>query len=316
MDRRLYRSSRSGAATTRPRRGAISQSQTGWHDHSNPSRETWAQRCCAFTRGTRMAEFKEPRTLGSTPGSTGTATHSTETNSTSSGLVGKVREQATAQLSSQKDKATEGLGSVAQAVRQTTQHLRDNQHETVAHYAEQAAEQIERFSQGLKNKDVGELMNDAQRLARRQPALFVGGAFALGLLGARFLKSSSPETAMLRQLRRPATVEQLRRQQLRSRNYGTGHGNTGYGSNDRLRQHWLRPAAAVLRGRGERRRSRDRHRLGTGTSSGRTSPCVGLQRPRAARGTSTSNGSGRPDPRASRHDQADGLSTNRGSLNG
>ena len=36
-------------------------------------------------------------------------------------------------------------------------------------------------------------MHDAQRLARRQPALFVGGAFALGLLGARFLKSSSPE---------------------------------------------------------------------------------------------------------------------------
>ena len=140
-----------------------------------------------------MAEFKEPRTLGSTPGSTGTATHSTDTNSTNTGLVGKVREQATAQLSSQKDKATEGLGSVAQAVRQTTQHLRDNQHETVAHYAEQAAEQIERFSQGLKNKDVGELMNDAQRLARRQPALFVGGAFALGLLGARFLKSSSPD---------------------------------------------------------------------------------------------------------------------------
>jgi hypothetical protein len=140
-----------------------------------------------------MAEFKEPRTLGSTPGSTGTATHSTDTHSTNTGLVGKVREQATAQLSSQKDKATEGLGSVAQAVRETTQHLRDNQHETVAHYAEQAAEQIERFSQGLKNKDVGELMNDAQRLARRQPALFVGGAFALGLLGARFLKSSSPD---------------------------------------------------------------------------------------------------------------------------
>jgi hypothetical protein len=34
-------------------------------------------------------------------------------------------------------------------------------------------------------------MNDAQRLARRQPALFVGGAFAVGLLGARFLKSSA-----------------------------------------------------------------------------------------------------------------------------
>jgi len=141
-----------------------------------------------------MAEFKEPGTLGSTPGTTGTATHSTETNSTiTGGIVGRVREQATAQLSSQKDKATDGLGSVAQAVRETTKHLRDNQHDTVARYAEQTADRLERFSQRLKDKDVGELLNDAQQLARRQPALFIGGAFALGLLGARFLKSSAPE---------------------------------------------------------------------------------------------------------------------------
>ena len=111
------------------------------------------------------------------------------------GLVGRVRERATAQLATQKDKATDGLGSVARAVRDTTQHLRTNQHETVAQYAEKAADQIERFSQRLKEKDVSELLNDAQQLARRQPALFIGGAFALGLLGARFLKSSSARAA-------------------------------------------------------------------------------------------------------------------------
>ncbi|HEY0876354.1 MAG TPA: hypothetical protein VGD94_22970 [Vicinamibacterales bacterium] len=110
--------------------------------------------------------------------------------SESHGIVNRVREQANSQLNTQKNKATDRLGSVAHAVRETTQRLRDDNHDTVARYAEQAAEQIERLSQGLKNKDVGELMNDAQRLARRQPALFVGGAFTLGLLGARFLKSS------------------------------------------------------------------------------------------------------------------------------
>lgn len=108
------------------------------------------------------------------------------------GIVDRVRERATAQLSSQKDKATEGLGSVATAVRQTTQTLRDQHHDTVAHYVEQAADQIERFSQRLKQKDVTELLEDAQQLARRQPALFIGGAFAIGVAGARFLKSSSP----------------------------------------------------------------------------------------------------------------------------
>jgi hypothetical protein len=107
-----------------------------------------------------------------------------------SGMAEKVRASAAAQLNTQKDRATDGIGNVAQAVRQTTQQLRENQHETVAQYVEQAADQLERFSQSLKNKDVGELVSDAQRLARRQPALFVGGAFALGLAGARFFKSS------------------------------------------------------------------------------------------------------------------------------
>ena len=112
-----------------------------------------------------------------------------------SGIVGRVRERATAQLATQKDRATDGLGSVAQVVRETTHHLRTQQHDTIAQYAEKAADQIERFSRRLKEKDVSELLSDAQQLARRQPALFIGGAFALGLLGARFLKSSAPRSS-------------------------------------------------------------------------------------------------------------------------
>jgi hypothetical protein len=109
-------------------------------------------------------------------------------------IVDKVRDQATAQLSTQKDRAFEGIGNVAQAVRQSTQQLRDQHHETLAGYVEQAADQIDRFAQQLRSKDVTELLDDAQRLARRQPALFVGSAFAVGLIGARFLKSSTRPT--------------------------------------------------------------------------------------------------------------------------
>jgi hypothetical protein len=135
-----------------------------------------------------MVEQTRAGTLGSSSGANQTATSSGSNES----IVGRVRDRATEQLNTQKNKATEGLGSVAHAVRDTTQRLRDENHDTVARFVEQAADQIERFSSGLKNKDVGELVNDAQRLARRQPALFVGGAFAVGLLSARFLKSSSP----------------------------------------------------------------------------------------------------------------------------
>jgi len=120
--------------------------------------------------------------------------HSNTTNSdagTGNGIMGRVRERATAQLSTQKDRATDGLGSVAHAVRQSTQHLRENKHEAIAQYVDKAADQIERLSNELKNRDVGELVNDVQRFARRQPALFVGSAFAVGVIGARFLKSSA-----------------------------------------------------------------------------------------------------------------------------
>jgi hypothetical protein len=116
-----------------------------------------------------------------------------ETESASQGIADKVRERASAQLNTQKDRATEGLGTMAQAVRQSTQQLRDQHHETVAGYVEQAADQIDRLSQGLKNRDVGQLVQDAQRLASRRPALFVGSAFAVGFASARFLKSSPPE---------------------------------------------------------------------------------------------------------------------------
>lgn len=107
-------------------------------------------------------------------------------------LKDRIRQTANTQLNRQKDRATDELGNVAQAVRQTTQQLRERDQHTAAHYIEQAANQLQRFSEGLKNKDVAELLNDAQRLARRQPALFIGGAFALGLIGARFFKSSPP----------------------------------------------------------------------------------------------------------------------------
>ncbi len=109
------------------------------------------------------------------------------------GIMSRVRERATAQLSTQKDRATDGLGSVAQAVRQSTQHLRDHKQDAIAQYVEKAADQIDRFSTQLKNRDVNELVNDVQRFARSQPALFVGSAFALGVIGARFLKSSADD---------------------------------------------------------------------------------------------------------------------------
>jgi hypothetical protein len=108
----------------------------------------------------------------------------------STGMVDRVRHTAAAQLSSQKTRATDTLGSVAAAIRQSSQPLRDNNQAMLADYAGKAADQLEQFSTRLRERDLTELMDDAKRFARRQPALFVGAAFAAGVLAARFLKSS------------------------------------------------------------------------------------------------------------------------------
>ena len=118
-------------------------------------------------------------------------TNSSTSTSDAAGLMDRVRSGATAQLSSTKDRATDGLGSLAQAVRQSTQPFRENQQDTIAQYIEKAADQLDRFSSHLRQRDINDIVDDVQRFARRQPAVFIGAAFAAGVVAARFLKSSN-----------------------------------------------------------------------------------------------------------------------------
>lgn len=110
-------------------------------------------------------------------------------------MVGQAREQVSSRLAGQKDRAAEGLTSVAQALRHTGQQLRDQDQQAFTGYIDSAASQVERISNYLRDNDLGRLVDDVERFARRQPALFLGGTFMLGVLGARFLKSSRPATA-------------------------------------------------------------------------------------------------------------------------
>jgi ElaB/YqjD/DUF883 family membrane-anchored ribosome-binding protein len=118
-----------------------------------------------------------------TTGGTNTAEHS--------GIIDRLRESTANQLSRQKERATDGLGSVVQAVRQSSEQLREEQHETMAQYVGQAADQLEKLSKRLKEKNVEDFVEEAQRFARQRPALFIGSAFAIGAIGARFFKSSA-----------------------------------------------------------------------------------------------------------------------------
>ncbi|HET9158211.1 MAG TPA: hypothetical protein VFN91_16170 [Myxococcaceae bacterium] len=104
---------------------------------------------------------------------------------------------AESQLSKQKKTASGTLDHVADAIRMTGDHLRESGQDRVAHYAQQASDQVKRLSESIRDAEPRDVLRRVEDVARREPALFLGGAFLLGLIGARFLKSSerSPDTA-------------------------------------------------------------------------------------------------------------------------
>jgi hypothetical protein len=102
----------------------------------------------------------------------------------------QAKQQVTSTLESQKDRAVDTLVSVAQALRQTGQHLHDQEQGGVAGYLDQAAERVETLTNHLRGRDVPQLLADTEDIARRSPGVFLGAAVALGFIGARFLMSS------------------------------------------------------------------------------------------------------------------------------
>ncbi len=112
------------------------------------------------------------------------------------GLAQQVATQAkdmvNSQVTHQQEKSAGDLKQVATALRQTTEKLDGNM---VSPYVGKAADQLEKLSQYLRTTNLNEVKGSLEGLARREPLLFMGGAFVLGILGARFLKSSAHASA-------------------------------------------------------------------------------------------------------------------------
>ena len=113
--------------------------------------------------------------------------------------AGRIADQ---QISKQKETASGVLEQVAGALQMTGEHLRTSEQERVARFAQQAADRVRQLSESIRGAEPRELLRRAEEVARREPALFLGGAFVLGLLGARFLKSSERSGTRGRQVPR------------------------------------------------------------------------------------------------------------------
>lgn len=126
---------------------------------------------------------------------TGSSTLLSQAKSTAGEAYDKVAEKATSTIEEKKADLTGGLTSVADSIRQVGNNLNQSTDsgavtEYSKQYANTAAEKLESVARYFDNKDLKAIARDAESFARRNPAIFLGGAFALGILAARFFKSS------------------------------------------------------------------------------------------------------------------------------
>ncbi len=133
-------------------------------------------------------------------------------------LKDTVKEKATTlaggAFDKQKGTALGELDNIASALRRAGSELGDSGG-VATKLVSAAAERLESAGRALDGKELGDVLGDVERFARRNPATFISGAIAVGFLASRFLKSS-------------ASAVQSRPQALSSA--ATGAGTTEFGS--------------------------------------------------------------------------------------
>jgi hypothetical protein len=123
-------------------------------------------------------------------GSTGSGDRLTDAAGNVADRVGETAEkQVGGAVNSQLGRGADVLEQVTVAIRRSGDELRDEQPQ-VASLADTAADQVDKAARFLRTTDFQDLIRSTEDFARRQPAVFLGGAFALGILASRFLKAS------------------------------------------------------------------------------------------------------------------------------
>ena len=194
------------------------------------------------TSGTSARQAKEGGSLTTTGNESSESSVTDTVKSTARGIIdqakdtagqayGVATEKAATKIEEQKATLATGLTSVADSLKQVGGSLReaDDQSgitELTAKYGESLANQIEQISGYFERKDVREMVRDVESFARRNPALFIGGAFTLGLLAARFLKSSGAQQSG-NTGRRSLGTNRTTSQTFDNEDFGTGSGSTG-----------------------------------------------------------------------------------------
>ena len=95
------------------------------------------------------------------------------------------------------DAAASGAATVATTIRRVSADMETDQPQ-LADFASTAADQAEALAAYLRETDVRHMIDNVENFARRQPLLFVGGAFLLGMATSRFIKAAGGDQGQVR----------------------------------------------------------------------------------------------------------------------
>ena len=173
------------------------------------------------------------QTRGMTDFATNTSDDGADVRGRARAAVNQVKERAGERIESRitdtKTRAAETLSGVASTLLSSSQQLREQNQEGASRAIERAAEGVERFANYLQGTNVDDVVESVHEFARRQPAAFIGGAFALGFIASRFIKATSPEG---RRRNLPAPMSDYGRGYSASydtsRGYEAGSAGSGY----------------------------------------------------------------------------------------
>ena len=112
-----------------------------------------------------------------------------------SALIDDLKGHAEEYGEAQKDHFADRVGGIAETLRDTSKKFRKQEEGAAAGLTDTAADQLDRVSATLRQKDLSTMFAEASDLARSHPAIFLGGAVALGFVAGRFLRASSEREA-------------------------------------------------------------------------------------------------------------------------
>lgn len=102
---------------------------------------------------------------------------------------GKAVKEARTRADGAKSDAADEVNNVATALRHAAEEMRGGsaQERTLGQIATSLAD----ASDGIRDKDLGEITQSVSRIARDSPVLFLGGAALLGFAASRYAKASN-----------------------------------------------------------------------------------------------------------------------------